>query len=148
MLQFLALGAGLISATANIKAARDASTEAKYNAKLKESQAQMIGSQKDLDNYQWDRNISRSISTFTQKIAKAGITMSGSPMAAMQSTITQMEFDKSIEQWNYDWQKRGVLSEAAAYRREAKSVKMQGYANAFSSLLTAGTNFAILNKKY
>jgi len=52
-----------------------------------------------------------------------------------------MEWDKQIEQFNLEWQKRGVMSESESYSRQAKTVKQVGYANAFSNLLTAGANY-------
>lgn len=141
MLPALIAAAGIFQAGATIYGAKKASTEAKYNAKIKDQQAQMIGSQMGLESGQWDREMGRASSTLYARVGKAGITMSGSPMAALLDMETQMEMDKSISLYNLEWQKRGVQSEADAYRRQSKSIMQQGYVNTFSSLLSTGANY-------
>lgn len=86
----------------------------------------------------------------TANIAKSGITMSGSPMAVMLDTYTQMEIDKRVNQSNLDMQKYNVgiekartLSQAEAYRRQGKTAVFAGYTNAFTSALSAGVNYGI-----
>ena len=142
------LAAGILQAYSQIKSAGKASTEAKYNAKIKEEQAQMVEAQKGLEAYQYDRAMGRAGGTLRANVGRAGITMSGSPMAVWLDMATQMELDKAIGQYNLEWQKRGILSESEAYYRQASNIKFQGYANAFSSLLTAGTNYGIANMRY
>lgn len=131
--------------------------EADYNASLLEQsagqfdiQSAFIDKQKGLELYQINRQISQVIGKTTANIAKSGITMSGSPMAVMLDTYTQMEIDKRVSQSNYDLEKYNVgieksrtLSQAGAYRRQGKTAVFAGYTNAFTSALTAGVNYGI-----
>uniref|UniRef100_A0A6M3KEB4 Internal virion protein n=1 Tax=viral metagenome TaxID=1070528 RepID=A0A6M3KEB4_9ZZZZ len=131
--------------------------EADYNASLLEQsagqfdvQSALIEKQKGLDLYQANRQIGQVMGTTKANIAKSGITMSGSPMAVMLDTYTQMEIDKRVNQSNLDMQKYNVgieksrtLSQAEAYRRQGKSAVFAGYTNAFTSALSVGVNYGI-----
>ena len=123
---------------------KEIKTQAEYNALIYEQQAKMIGGQKKLEAYQYDKAISRMRGTTTARIAKSGLLMSGSPLAVMIDTETQMLLDKSIGQYNLEVQKRYALSGAAEYRRtgkiSARTAKMAGYTNAFTTLLQAGAS--------
>ena len=125
----------------SLYASKKASTEARYNDRIKREQAQMVGEKQKISAAQWDRDISRAGSTLVANVGASGITMSGSPLTALVDLQTQMEWDKQIEQFNLEWEKRGIISEADAYSRQARTVKQVGYANAFSSLLTSGYNY-------
>lgn len=113
-----------------------ASTEAKYNARLKEQEAGLISFAKGVAAYQADRTIGLAMGTITQRIAKSGIEFSGSPIASMLDTTTQMEYDKLVEQYNLDWQKKAAEAESAQYYKKASQAKKMGWINAFSSLLS------------
>jgi hypothetical protein len=141
MLPILLGTAALFSIGSSIYSGKKLSTEAKFNAALKQQQANLIDQQMQLSIHQWDREIGRAKSTLTNRVAGSGIMMSGSPMAALVDMSTQMEMDKEIETYNLEMQKKGVLSEAAAYRRQAKTAKTVGYLNAFSGLLSAGADY-------
>ena len=138
----------LLQAGSQIKSAGKASTEAKYNAKIKEEQARMVEAQKGLEAYQYDRAMGRAGGTLRANVGRAGITMSGSPMAVWLDMETQMELDKAVGQYNLEYQKRFNISQAEGYYRQASNIKFQGYANAFSSLLTAGANYGISKMRY
>jgi len=146
MLSGLLAIAGIFQAGTQIMAAGKASTEAKYNARIKEQQARMIEAQKGLEGYQYDRAMGRAGGTLRANVGASGITMSGSPMSALLDMMTQMELDKAIGQYNLEYQKRGALSEAQGYYRQAKDLRFQGYTNAFSTLLSTGVNYGLATK--
>ena len=148
MLTAALVGLGVAGAATSIMGGQAASTEAKYNAKIKEQQAQMIGAAQVMEASQIDRQMGKASSTLVARVGKSGVTMSGSPMAALIDMQTQMELDKSIGQFNYEYQKRFTMSEASAYNRQAKTATVQGAMGAFSSLLSAGTNYGISKMKY
>ena len=127
----------LTAATAGLQIGQgvSANNEAKYNASLSEQKAQQIDIQKGLEGYQADRSINKMRGTIISRTAANGLDMSGSPMASMIDTLTQMELDKSIGQYNLEVEKRNALSTADQYRRQGQSALMAGYANAFSSIL-------------
>jgi len=139
----MALGAlGVAQAGMSIAGGYAASTEAKYNARVKEQQAQMITAQQGLEAYQWDRQMGNVAGTTRARTAKAGLTMSGSPMAVLLDTQTQMELDKAIGQYNLEAQKRFALSEADMYKTKAKTAKQMGYMQGFTQLLQTGAIMA------
>ena len=131
----------LASVGSSLYSSKQASTEARYNARVKEQQARMIDEQIKLSDTQWNRDINRSSSTLVSLVAGAGITFSGSPVNALLDMTTQMQMDKSIAKYNLEVQKFGVQSEADAFYRQAKSTKSIGYANAFSKALSAGYEY-------
>lgn len=132
------IGLGVAQAGTQIAGGVAASSEAKYNAKIKEQQANMISAQADLEASQYDRQIARAGSTLTARVGKSGLMMSGSPMAALIDMTTQMELDKAVGQYNYEYQKRFALSQADQYKRNARTAMFQGVSGAFTSLLQTG----------
>jgi len=137
------LGLGVLQASAQIASGITRSAEiksqAEYNATVYEEQAEMVEAQKGLEAYQYDRAIRRARGVGVARTAKAGLLLSGSPLAVMIDTETQMLLDKAIGQYNLDIQKRYAVSGATEYRRrgevESKVALTAGYTNAFTSLL-------------
>jgi len=138
------VGLGVSQAATSIASGYAASTEAKYNAKIKEQQASMIQAGADMAAYQADRAMGKVAGTTRARVAKSGLTMSGSPMAVLLDTQTQMELDKSIEQYNYQMQKNFATSQAEAYKREGKRALFGGYAGAFQQMMMTGLNVGMM----
>ena len=136
--------------------------EAKYNAALLEQsaglfdiQSDLIEKNKQLEAYQYNRIIGQVMGATTARVAKAGITMSGSPMAIMLDTYTQMEIDKRIGQANYDLEKYNIaigksrtLSAAQAYRRQGRTAVVAGYTNAFIAALQTGVSYGMMSGSF
>jgi len=133
--------------------------EADYNARLLEQsagmydfQSSLIEKNKQLEAYQINRQIGQVMGSSRAMTAGKGITLSGSPMAIMLDTYTQMEIDKRIGQSNYEIQKYNVaveksrtLSQAEAYRRQGRNAVFAGYTNAFTQALQTGVNFGMMS---
>ena len=134
---------GIMQAGQSIAGGIAQSTEAKYNAKIKEQQAQMIGAAQNVEAMQYNRQIGRAASTSIQRTAKSGLAMSGSPMAKLLDTQTQMEMDKAIGQYNLEVQKRFALSEAEQYKKQSKLYMTQGITQGFTQLLTTGLDYGM-----
>ena len=141
MALFTAL-AGIALAGTQIAQGLAANREAKYNASIFGKQAEMITAQQGLEGYQYDRAMAKMSGGLTARVAKAGLMMSGSPMAVMIDNQTQMELDKSIGQYNLEVQKRVALSQAEAYKKKGRNAVISGFSNAFSTLLTTGAGGA------
>ncbi len=151
------IGLGAMQAGTSLASGYVKSKEAEYNAKLLEQsagafdiQSSLVEKNKQLEAYQYNRKIGQVIGTSTARTAKAGITLSGSPMAIMLDTYTQMEIDKRIGQSNYDLQKYNIgieksrtLSQAETYRRQGRTALFSGYTNAFTSALQTGVNYGL-----
>lgn len=152
----LLVGMGVATATTQViggMAAKDeadynasiALSESKYNASVLHQQAGMIEDQKKLQAAQANRAIRMIMGRTTAVTAAKGIEISGSPMAIMIDTRTQLEMDKLIGQYNLDVQKYGVISQAeqvlrvgetraASYRRAGVTARTAGYTGALSTL--------------
>ena len=120
-------------------------SESRYNAAILHQKAGMIEDQKKLQAAQDNRAIRMVMGRTTAVTAAKGIQLSGSPMAIMIDTRTQLEMDKLIGQYNLDVQKYGVISQAesvtragqtraASYRRAGKTARTAGYVGALSTL--------------
>jgi hypothetical protein len=129
------LGITALQAGQSIIQGQAANKEAKYNAGLLDQQAANIDVQKSLEGAQYDRAKGQLVGKSISRTAKAGFNLSGSPMAVMIDSLTQLEMDKSVGQYNLDIQKRNAQMTANQYRRNGKTALMSGYSNAFSSVL-------------
>lgn len=117
--------------------AQEAIAESSYNASVLYQQAGMIDEKKKLQAYQDDRNIRFVMGQTVSSAAGRGIELSGSPMAVMIDTRTQLELDKSIAQYNYDVEKYSVLSEAESIKRSG-SITAGQYERSGQRALTSG----------
>jgi len=139
---------GAATATSQIMASRQQAKgikqQAEYNAQVYEQQAGMIEQKKKLEDYQANRQLAKMRGAVTARTAKAGFELGGSPLAILIDNETQMRFDNAINQYNLDIQKNYALSGANFYRTEGKNkarlARMQGYTNAFSTLLSTAAS--------
>jgi hypothetical protein len=132
-----------VQAVSSIQQGRMAEKEANLNATIMEGQAGLIDVQKDIEKAQYQRAQGKAMSSSFASMAGQGIMPSGSPMAVLLDTQTQMELDKAIGQFNLEQQKRYKMEEANAYRRQGKMAKQQGYMGAFTSMLQGASNYAM-----
>lgn len=126
--------------------AREAERSSEYNAKVYEQQAKMIEAQKKLEAGQYSRKIGRARGKAIARTAKAGLMLSGSPMAVIVDTETQMLLDMSVGQYNLEAKKRYATSGAAEYGRQGRSSArlniFSGFTSAFTTLLSAGVSYS------
>lgn len=142
------VGLGALQVGSSVMSGVSQNKEAKYNASLMEQQAVNIENQKGLTNYQSNRQIGQVMATSRVRTAGAGLEMSGSPMAVMMDTYTQMEMDKRINLNNLETEKQQAYSQAEAYRRKGKTALYQGYTNAFTSALSTGVNYGLMSGSF
>ena len=124
-------------------------SESKYNASVLKQQAGMIQDQKELQLAQDKRAIRFVMGKTVSVTSSKGIEMSGSPMAIMIDTRTQLEMDSAIGQYNLEVQKFGVLSQAEStlrkgetvasqYRRSGVTARTAGYVGGLTTLFQTG----------
>ena len=142
------VGLGALQVGTSIASGIAQKKEANYNASLAEQQAANIENQKGLTAYQSNREIGQVAGSITTATAGRGLTMSGSPMAVMLDTYTQMEMDKRIQINNLETSKQSSLSQAEAYRRQGKTAEFSGYTNAFTSALSTGITYGIMSGSF
>ena len=114
---------------------------AKYNAAAYDQQAQNIAVKKDISALQYDRAIEQLRGTGITTIASQGRDLSGSALLVLSDSIEQMEFDKSIEQYNLSIDENRALTSAEEYRLQAGREKRAGIVNAATTLLTQGNDW-------
>jgi len=130
--------------------------EADYNAGVYEEQAKMIDQAAALKAGQDARAIRFASSRHYAVTAAKGIEMSGSAMAVYADTMTQMELDKAITQYNYEVQKYGVKSQAEAtrakgytladmYRRKGDTAMFAGIMGGLTTIAQTGFAVALRN---
>lgn len=122
--------------------AKQAVAESSYNASALYQQAGMIDDQKKLQAYQDSRLIRFTMGKTVSSAAGRGIELSGSPMAIMIDTRTQLEMDKAIGQYNLSVQKYSVLSEAESVKRGGAITAGQ-YERSGKAALTSGITGSI-----
>ena len=124
-------------------------SESKYNAAILDQQAGMIEEQKNLRIGQDKRAIRFIQGQTVAMTAHKGIEMSGSPLAILIDTSTQMQMDLAINAYNYDMEKYGVLSQkeatlrkgqtvAAQYRRSGDTARRTGIIGGLTTLFKTG----------
>ncbi len=165
MAQALLIAGTAYSAYSSIKAGREQSAayqaqgvaayqQSQYNAGIYEQQAEMVKAKKKIHDYQFNRQMGRADSAIIAQTAGKGLLFSGSPLAVLADNKSQMLFDKAIDDYNLDIEKYYALSGAQYQRMAGTSALNQaneaarvsrsaGYTNAFSTILSAGSSYAL-----
>lgn len=139
-------GAGIFSAVSSAKSgqatAKSLTYQGEHNAQIYEQQAGMILEKKKLQDYQYNRASARMRASQVARTAGAGFNLSGSPLAMMIDSETQMLLDKATADYNLDVERNYALS-GANYQREtayqqSSLAKSTGYSNAFTTILNTG----------
>lgn len=131
----------------SISAGYAKNSEAKYNASLLDNKAAMIDVQKDIQEGQDTRRASQYLTKSLAIVAKNGLQPSGSAMAVIQSTQTQLNIDKAINSFNLTQEASYTRAQANAQRRSGSDAITSGYKGAFSSLLTGASSYLSKNGK-
>ena len=64
-------------------------------------------------------------------------------MAVMLDTLTQINIDQAIGQFNLEQEKQYKMEQAAAFKRQGKQAMYAGYTGALSSLLQGASSYAL-----
>lgn len=135
------LALGFTEIVSGINAGEDITNEADYNASIKHKQAGMITDEQRLLAAQDDRAIRFAMGKTVATTAGKGLEMSGSPMAILIDTATQMEMDKAIGQYNLEVQKRYTVMEAETIKRtgrlSAKRAVTEGITSGLKTMFMA-----------
>ena len=119
--------------------------QAAFNAQVYEQQASMIQEKKKIQDYQYLRAAARMRGSITASTAGKGLQMSGSPLAILVDSESQLQFDKAIEDYNLDVEKNFALSGATATRfsgsEQSRLAKATGNSNAFSTILSSASSY-------
>lgn len=126
------------SAFGQYQAGQDASKAAKYNASIARQQADMRQQQAQLEIERQRRQNELMKSRQVALYGKAGVKMTGSPLAVMDATATEMDMDTQIMKYNADVDSTRYRSEAAIADMDAGIYERTGTIKAGTTLLTQG----------
>jgi hypothetical protein len=151
----LLLAAGTTSAGMSVAGgmaqAKSSKNQAAYTAEVYEQQAEMIKEQKKIQNIQFLRQSAAARGSIVARTAGKGMLLSGSPLAILIDTESQMQFDKAIADYNLDINKNFAKSAANNARisgaADARLARFTGFSNAFSTMLNTGASLGSLNLK-
>lgn len=121
--------------------------ESNYNASVFDAKADLIGAQQEIDNARYQRAGGQYMGRAVSVAAKQGVGLQGSVLAVMRRAQTQIMIDQSISNFNYEQDKRYAKASAESLRREGKAQVNRGYTNAFSTLLSGASDYALYNYK-
>jgi len=111
--------------------------ESTYNAGVYREQAGMVQQQKNLKAAQDARKIRFAEGKHVAITANKGIQMSGSAVAVLVDTLTQMEMDKAISGYNYDVESHALESQAVSTERRGYTLASQ-YRSRGRNAMSAG----------
>ena len=142
----LLMAGGTFSAASSItgasQQAKAMKRQGEFNAQVYEQQAEVIKEQKKIQDYQFNRQAARARGSIVSRTAGKGLLMSGSPLAILADTESELLFDKAIADYNLDINRNYAASGANYYRQNAaiqsRLAKYTGYSNAFSTILNTG----------
>lgn len=128
--QGLQIAGTVLNAYGDVVAGKESKAAYDYNAQLALDQGQV-------DLLQLDKGEADTLSTQRAMYAKAGVTMSGSPLDVAVNTASQFEMDKQIANYN-------AQSKAAMDTYEGEVAKQQGEFKAGMSLLSGAADLAMI----
>lgn len=131
---YVGLAFSAISAIGQIQQGKAAQKEANYNAMITESQIGVIDTKAGIERVQYERLKAQTASTGYARMAKAGLMPSGSPMAVMLDTQTQINMDQAIGQYNFKAEKVYKQAEADSMRRSGKQTVTNSYLGALTTM--------------
>ncbi len=126
--------------------AKSIQRQSEYNAQIYDQQATMIQEKKKIQDYQFNRERARARGAITASSAGKGFLLSGSPLAILADTESQLLFDQAIGKYNLDieqnFAKSGATNTRESGAAQSRLAKFTGYSNAFSTILSTGVSAA------
>ena len=149
----LLIGGGAFAASSSIMGANQQAKameqQANYNAEIYGQQAEMVKQKKKIADQQFLRNAANARSTIISRTAGKGLNLGGSPLAILIDNESQMQFDKAIQDYNFDvetnYAKSGQTNTIEQGRVNSRATRYAGYTNAFSTMLNTGAQIGMLN---
>lgn len=137
------LAMSAVQAVGQIGAGYAQKAEADYNASVLESQEMLLNVEKDIEQGRFVRKKGQILGKSMTAAAGMGVVPEGSPLAAMISTQTQLNIDQAINNFNFEREKAYLRSQADSEKRRGKAARRAGWSNAFSTMLQAGSDYAM-----
>lgn len=135
------------SAVNSISAGYAKKAEDNYNATLLDNKAALSQAQQEIQQGQDTKKASQYLSKSLAIVAKNGLQPSGSAMAVITATQTQLNIDKAINSFNIQQDINYSHAAADQQRRAGSSAVRSGYTSAFSALLNGSAKYLSTNGK-
>lgn len=113
-----------LAAASQITGAVSKMQTADYNAKVLESEAKNIDSQKEIVKSQYRNKAAALSGEGAAAAGRSGVMLSGSTANSISQSLTQLGIDRSYELYNLDVEKTRTLNEAAYQKNLKKQVGM------------------------
>ena len=161
MPQFMAVAGlvgGVMSAYGTYTQGQETKRAQNYNASMNENEAALTryGAQREndiikqnavLNEYRARKQLTADVGTMGSRYAKAGVTMSGSPLNVIADSISNAELDISINKWNAENQVsvNTYNSEVAARQKESEAKMRRMYGTSAATNATYGAVGTLLS---
>ena len=133
----------LVGVVQSIESGRVSMAQSRYNAALLEGKIKWINFQKGLASAKWDRARGKFMSRSFATMASNGLMPSGSPMAVLLDSVTQINIDKAIEMSNIEQEKVYTQTAVEQQLLEGRNAVRSARVNAYSSVLKGATNYGM-----
>lgn len=130
-----------LAAASQITGAVSKMQTADYNAKVLESEAKNIDSQKEIVKSQYRNKAAALAGEGAATAARQGVMFSGSTASSISQSLTQLGMDRSYELYNLDVEKNRVLNEAAYQKSQKKQAGMSLIFGLPTTALDAGSTY-------
>lgn len=138
ILPLLILGGGILKSIGQRQEAESRAQALEFNATVAEQEGIISVKKRQLEKGQEEKSLKTFISFQRATFAKAGVTLSGSPIQVIEESAAAGELDIIIGDINASIEQSRLQSESEIRRAEAKSRRATGKTRAGLTLLTSG----------
>jgi hypothetical protein len=115
------------------------------NAAIADQEAKQIAQQNVWDLNQFNQRFNQLQGTTVTKIAKSGVTESGSGLRVLRANAEQAELNKNIMEYNSQVQSGKKLEQANYFRIQGDIAQMSARSAQLGTLISAGTSLLAMN---
>ena len=115
------------------------------NAQIADQEAKQIAQQNVWDLNQFNQRFNQLQGTTVTKIAKSGVTESGSGLRVLRANAEQAELNKNIMEYNSQVQSGKKLEQANYFRIQGDIAQMSARSAQLGTLTSAGTSLLAMN---
>lgn len=142
---WMVLGFAAAGATAfgQIQEGQQRAEAEEFNADVARQQAELVKTRGRLDILRQKKTAIAFRSTQEALYSKAGVVLTGSPLAVIEESAANAELDILLTEFNILTEAAGLVSEAQERERRARAERQMGYVRAGRTLLTTAATAAL-----
>ncbi len=138
VLPLLILGGGILQSIGQRQEAESRAQALEFNATVAKQEGIISVKKRELERGQEEKRLKTFVSSQRAIFAKAGVTLSGSPIQVIEESTAAGELDIIIGDINASIEQSRLQSESEIRRAEAKSRRATGKTRVGLTLLTSG----------